>query len=142
MTNAVLVRLDRFFANHADIGLLVLRIVIGGHLIWSTQDNVFSWARMLEFRDFLEHFGFPVPLVAAITSVAVQFLGGTALVLGVLTRPAAMLLAINFVVAIIMVDALRPYPAAFPALAIAAACVAILFTGAGRYSTDFRFHRA
>lgn len=132
---------DRHFARHPEIGLLVLRAVIGGHLVWSTQDNVFSWTRMLEFRDFLEHFGFPVPLVAAITSVAVQFLGGLALVVGWYTRPAAFLLAINFVVAIVMVDSLRPYPAAFPALAIVAAAVALVFTGAGKYSLDHRLRK-
>ena len=33
-----------------------IRLAVGFHLIYGTQDNVFSWERMLEFRDFLEAF--------------------------------------------------------------------------------------
>jgi putative oxidoreductase len=119
-----------------DLGLLTLRLVIGGHLIWSTQDNVFSWERMLEFRDFLAQFGFAAPLYCAVVSVAAQFLGGIALVLGAGTRLAGAILAFNFVVAIVMVDALRPYPAAFPALALVAAALCLMLTGAGGFSLD------
>lgn len=135
-------RIETALARQSDVGLLILRVVIGGHLIWSTQDNVFSWSRMLEFRDFLDQFGFPWPLVCALLSVTVQFLGGIALVLGVCTRLASAILAFNFVVAIVMVDSARPYPAAFAALAIVAAALCLLATGAGRHSLDHHWRRA
>lgn len=133
---------ERWCAARADLGLLLLRLGIGGHLIWSTQDNVFSWARMLEFRDFLEKFEFPFPLACAVLSVTAQFVGGIALVVGAFTRFAGLVLAFNFVVAIWMVDSLRPYPAAFAALAIVVASLCLMFTGAGRWSLDRRWRNA
>lgn len=123
-------------ARSSDLGLPTLRLVIGGHLIWSTQDNVFSWTQMLEFRDFLEQFGFPWPLFCAVVSVAAQFLCGIAFVLGAYIRLAGAIMAFNFVIAVVMVDGLRPYPAAFAALSIVAAALCLMFAGAGRWSID------
>ena len=133
---------ERWCAVRPHLGLFLLRLGIGGHLVWSTQDNVFSWARMLEFRDFLEKFEFPLPLFCAVLSVAAQFVGGLALIAGAFTRFAAAVLAFNFVVAIAMVDGTRPYPAAFAALAIVVACLCLVFTGAGRWSLDHRWRHA
>lgn len=142
MPQSLMQRVESALARRPGLGLLVLRAVIGGHLVWSTQDNVLSWGRMLEFRDFLAQFGFVYPLACAIVSVTAQFAGGALLVLGLATRLAAFVLAINFVVAIVMVDGTRPYPAAFAALSIVAACVCLMFTGAGSLSLDARWRRA
>ena len=128
--------IEDWCARRADLGLLVLRIVTGGHLMYMTQDNVFSWARMLEFRDFLAQFGFAYPLFCAVLSVIGQFGGGLLLVLGLFTRFAGLVVAFNFVVAIWMVDSKQPYPAAFAALSLVAAGLCLMFTGAGRYSLD------
>ena len=129
-------RIERYCARQADLGLLILRLVTGGHLMIMTQDNVFSWARMLEFRDFLQQFGFAYPLFCAVLSVIGQFGGGLLLVLGLFTRFAGLVVAFNFVVAIWMVDSKAPYPAAFPAMALVAAGLCLMFTGAGRHSLD------
>ena len=129
-------RIERWCARQADFGLLVLRLVTGGHLVYMTQDNVLSWARMLEFRDFLAQFGFAYPLFCAVLSVIGQFGGGLLLVLGLFTRFAGLVVAFNFVVAIWMVDSKAPYPAAYPALALVAAGLCLMFTGAGRFSLD------
>lgn len=133
---------ERALSGQADPGLLILRVVTGGHLVYMTQDNVFSWARMLEFRDFLAQFGFPFPLFCAVLSVTGQFGGGLALVLGAFTRFAGLVIAFNFVVAIAMVDGKAPYPAAFPALSLVAAGLCLVFTGAGRFSLDRAWRRA
>lgn len=132
---------EAWCAARADLGLLLLRLVFGGHLIYMTQDNVFSWARMLEFRDFLAAHGFAWPLACALLSVAVQFFGGLALVLGLYTRLAGLMVAANFVVAIWMVDSKQPYPWAFAALALVAAGLCLTFTGAGRRSLDRAWRR-
>lgn len=132
----VLARFERGLSRHPNAGLLLLRLVIGGHPALMTWDNVTSWARMLEFRDFLAHHGFAFPLACAVVSVAAQFAGGLMLALGLHARWAALVLAINFVVAIVMVDAKAPYPAAFPALALVAGALCLAFTGPGRLSLD------
>ena len=71
-----------------------------------TQDNVFSWGRMLEFRDFMAQFGFPFPLFCAVLSVIGQFGGGLALVLRACSRVFAGIgdRGFNFIIAIWMVD--------------------------------------
>lgn len=133
---------ESWCARRADLGLLVLRLVAGGHIMYMTQDNVFSWGRMLEFRDFLAQFGFPFPLLCAVLSVIGQFGGGLLLVLGLFTRFAGLVVAFNFVVAIWMVDSKQPYPAAFAALSLVAAGLCLMFTGAGRHSLDRAWRRA
>jgi putative oxidoreductase len=146
MVTAMIARLhaavERGLARHGDVGLLALRLVAGGHLVYMTQDNVFSWTRMLEFRDFLAQFGFPFPLFCAVLSVIGQFGGGLALVLGLFTRFAGLVVAFNFLVAIVMVDSKQPYPAAFAALSLVAAGVCLMFTGAGRHSLDRAWRKA
>ena len=132
---------ERACARRGDFGLLVLRVVAGGHLVYMTQDNVFSWARMEEFARFLAQFGFPWPLWCAVLSVAGQFGGGLALVFGLYTRFAGLVVAFNFVVAIWMVDSKQPYPAAFAALSLVAAGLCLMFTGAGRWSLDRMWRR-
>ena len=135
-------RVEAWCARRAGLGLLVLRLVAGGHLMAMTQDNVFSWGRMLEFRDFLAQFGFPYPLFCAVLSVAGQFGGGLLLVLGLFTRLAGLVVAFNFVIAIWMVDSKAPYPAAFAALSLVAIGLCLVFTGAGRQSLDHAWRKA
>ncbi len=132
---------ERWSARHANLGLLVVRLVAGGHLVWMTQDNVRSWPRMLEFRDFLAQHGFAFPLACAVVSVAAQFVGGGLLALGLYTRVAALVVAVNFAVAIWMVESRQPYPAAFPALSLLAAALCLMFTGPGRWSLDRLWRR-
>ena len=134
--------IEGWCARRSDLGLLILRVVVGGHLMYMTQDNVFSWGRMLEFRDFMAQFGFPFPLFCAVLSVIGQFGGGLALLLGLFTRFAGLVIAFNFVVAIWMVDSKQPYPGAFAALALVAAGLCLMFTGAGRYSIDHAWRKA
>ena len=132
---------ERWSARHANLGLLVMRLVAGGHLVWMTQDNVRSWPRMLEFRDFLAQHGFAFPLACAVVSVAAQFVGGGLLALGLYTRVAALVVAVNFAVAIWRVESRQPYPAAFPALSLLAAALCLMFTGPGRWSLDRLWRR-
>lgn len=132
---------ERWSARHANLGLLVVRLVAGGHLVWMTQDNVRSWPQMLEFRDFLAQHGFAFPLACAVVSVAAQFVGGGLLALGLYTRVAALVVAVNFAVAIWMVESRQPYPAAFPALSLLAAALCLMFTGPGRWSLDRLWRR-
>ncbi|WP_435623078.1 DoxX family protein [Flagellimonas sp.] len=86
--------------KYADI---FIRFPVGFHLIYGTQDNIFSWTRMLEFRDFLKDLDVPFALWAAHLSVYAQFLAGIAFILGYKTKWAAVLMIINFVIAIYLV---------------------------------------
>ena len=50
MANALLVKLHQFFESKKEYGAIFLRVTIGWRLVYGTQDNVFSWERMIEFK--------------------------------------------------------------------------------------------
>ena len=76
----------------------------------------------------------------ALLAGAAEFFGGLALVLGLVVRPAAAVLAFTMVVAIFSVHWSKGFFAAAGgyefALALFTASLSLLFSGAGRYSVD------
>lgn len=125
-----------FFKRRREYGAVFIRLIVGFHLVYGTQDNLFDYARMLEFRDFLEQNGFPFPLFNAHLSAYAQFIAGVLFILGLFVRPAAVVMIINFIVALVMVHIGQPYPANFPALMMLFASLFLLFNGAGALSLD------
>ncbi|MDV3307500.1 MAG: DoxX family protein [Cyclobacteriaceae bacterium] len=117
-----------------DVAMLFLRIPVGFHLIYGVVDNVVSWERMLEFRDFLQAHHFPLPLACAVVSVYAQLLCGLMYILGIRIRVAAAIMIINFTIALIGVHIGDAYPPAFPALIILSSSVVFLLLGGGRWS--------
>ena len=65
-----------FLNRYGDLSLLLLRILTGAFLIYGTQDNILSDARMQEFVQFLAKRGFVWPELMAPLSVYAQFIGG------------------------------------------------------------------
>ena len=121
-----------------ELGLLLLRLFIGGRLFYGVIDNVLSWEKMLEFAHFLEQHHFPIPTLSAVTSVYLQFIGALLILVGYQTKIAAFFLSLNFVVALLAVhlpigDSVEGMT---PALAMLFGCLTLLFTGPGRLSID------
>lgn len=121
-----------------DAGILLLRLFTGIRLIYGVLDNVLSWHRMLEFRDFLQAFHFPLPLVSAIVSVYAQLFAGISYIFGWKIRYAAILMIINFAVAELMVHLNQTFEQMTPALAMLFISILFLFQGADKYSFDNR----
>jgi len=119
-----------------DIAPLLLRLFVSFVLVYGTQDNVFSHARMLEFRDFLAANGFAHPLASAYLSAYAQFFTGVFLGLGLLTRYASLVVVINFVVALLMVHLRLSFNANIAPLAMLVGGLFFLLHGAPRYSLD------
>jgi putative oxidoreductase len=126
------------WARRGDASLAAARLVIGGFLIWGVWDNIVSPARMDEFTGFLALHGFPYPRIAAPLSVWAQFACGAAFVLGLATRWAGLVCAVNFAVAIAMVDAKLGIRGAFPSACLMLFGLIFATMGAGRYSVDSR----
>lgn len=119
-----------------DLAALVLRQFVAFVLVYGTQDNVFHRERMLEFRDFLAQHGFPYPLASAYLSVYAQFTTGILLALGLLTRPAALVVVVNFLVALFMVHRHLPFSANIAPLAMLVGGIYFVLAGAPRWSLD------
>jgi putative oxidoreductase len=135
-------KIDHYFSLRKDYGIIFLRLVIGWRLIDGTQDNVFSWARMLEFRDFLEQHGVAYPIVAAVVSVYAQFICGILYIIGAFIRPAAVLMVINFIAALLIAHVGQSFLQTFDAWMMLSGALFFLFSGAGKISIDeWRFSR-
>lgn len=125
-----------FFERRRELGPLVIRLFAGGTIVWMCQDNVFSWHRMLEFRDFLAARDVIYPLFAACLSVYVQFACGILFVLGLFTRHAAVAMVVNFIAALMIAHVGLPFQANIPPLAMLASSLFLLFHGPGALSLD------
>lgn len=134
-------KLNQFFESKKEYGVIFLRIIIGWRLIDGTQDNVFSWTRMLEFRDFLDQHHVAYPLLAANVSVYAQFICGILYILGLFVRPAAIIMIINFIIALMIVHIGTTFQESFAALMMLFGSAFFLFHGAGKLSLDERRER-
>jgi putative oxidoreductase len=119
-----------------EVAPLLLRLFVAFVLIYGTYDNVFSQARMLEFRDFLAANRFPQPLASAYLSAYAQFLTGLLLVVGLFVRPAAAIVVANFIVALVMVHRATPFNVNIAPLAMLVGGLFFVLYGAPRFSMD------
>lgn len=139
MTNSTLPsKVERWFDEYRELGPFLLRLFFAFVLIYGVQDNVFSLERMYEFRDFLDQNGFPRPLASAYLSVYSQFICGILILAGFATRMAAAVMAVNFIIALLMVHIGLPFNANIAPMAMLAAALFFVFYGAPRYSLDSR----
>ena len=122
--------------RHREFAPLLLRLFVAAVLIYGTQDNVFHREAMLEFRDFLARNAFPFPLASAYLSAYAQFITGLFLLAGLFTRAAAGIVAINFIVALVMVHLRLPFNANIAPMAMLAGGLFFVIYGAPRYSLD------
>ena len=125
--------------NSQPWGLTVLRVVVGAVFLIHGCQKLF----VLGFHGvagFLGTLGVPAPGVAAVVVTLVEFVGGALLVLGLFTRWAAWLLAIDMVVAILLAHLKHgffnqqqgfEYP-----LTLLAATIALALAGPGAASVD------
>ncbi|QEC44144.1 DoxX family protein [Pseudobacter ginsenosidimutans] len=126
--------MPRFFQwldRNSDTGIFLLRLFVGFRLLEGVFDNILSWQRMQEFSDFLDKFSFPFPLFCAVLSVYAQAVAGLMIILGWQIRYAAMLMIINFAVALIMVHWGQSLEEMTVPLLLLFVFVLFLFQGAG-----------
>lgn len=127
------------FQRGADLAFLLLRVLVGGFLIHGVWDNVTSPRRMAEFAAFLADHHSPFPALAAPVSVYAQLICGGLFVAGLLTRWAGLVMAFNFVVAVLLVHLHQDLREQFPALVLVAVSLVFATHGAGRYAVDALF---
>jgi putative oxidoreductase len=119
-------------------GVLPLRLVIGLVFVMHGAQKLFG-VGLAGTAGFLGSLGIPLPTVAAAVLIAVELLGGLALILGAGTRYVAAALAVEMLVAILTVH-LRagffvPDGMEF-VLTLLAGCLTLVSLGAGPWSVD------
>ena len=125
-------------APRIDLGLLVLRVVLGTVFLAHGAQKLFVFGFDGVTGAFTQ-MGAPLPGVTGPLVALVEFFGGLALIVGLLSRLAGVGLAATMLGAILLVH----LPAGFFApkgvefvLTLMAGALAIAATGAGRYSLD------
>jgi putative oxidoreductase len=121
-----------------DTALLVVRVIIGTIFIAHGGQKLFTYGMDGVAAGFTQ-MGIPFASLMAPFISLLEFAGGIALVVGVLTRLAALGLALNMVGAIAFAHAKSGFflPAGFEfALALFGAAVLLAVTGSGSFSVD------
>lgn len=121
--------------SQADLGLLLLRLATGVIFVMHGYQKFFL-NTVAGTAQFFAGIGVPLPGVAAPLIAGIELIGGLLLILGLFPRVVGALLAVNMLVAILLVHIsggfFNPNGVEFPLLLLAASATLAL-TGAGRY---------
>jgi putative oxidoreductase len=125
----------------ADLGPLAVRVIVGTIMAAHGLQKV--QAGPANFGAFLGQMGVPLPTLMGYVVTLVEVVGGVLLIVGLLSRLAALVLTIDLVVAILLVKVnvgfLSPPQGGAGAelvLALIAGFLVILLAGPGRLSVD------
>lgn len=124
-------------------GALILRIPVGIIFAAHGAQKLFGWFGGYGLEgtgQFFGSIGLNPGYLMALLAGAAEFFGGLALIVGVLVRPAAAALAFAMLIAIFSVHVSKGFfldKGGYEyALALFAASLSLLFSGAGRFSVD------
>lgn len=115
--------------------LLVLRLALGLILVLHGYNKLFGDIGMTAFSGMVGSMGLPAPTFLAWCAALTEFFGGIALILGLATPVFGVLSAVVMLVAFIGVKN-SVLPAGDVDLALFAMAIALVMTGAGKYSLD------
>ncbi len=127
-----------------SLGLLLVRVVAGGMMLVGH-----GWSKLADFSDLAQRFPEPLGLGSSGFSLGLAVFAevfcAAAVAVGFVTRFAAVPLVVTMAVAAFVIHADDPWAKKELALAYAATFLALIFTGAGKFSVDatsrFRWSR-
>ncbi|MFY9676078.1 MAG: DoxX family protein [Terriglobales bacterium] len=139
--------MKRLLGTSNDVSLTVLRLVLGVVFFAHGAQKLLGWFGGYGFHGtmgFFEHLGMPAPVAFLI--ICTEFFGGLGLIVGLLTRIAALGIGVEMIGAIFMVHLPNGFfmnwygtqkgeGFEYHLLAIAIAA-ALLLRGAGKFSVD------
>ena len=125
-------------SNLRSCGITILRVVVGIVFLVHGRQKLFTFG-FHGVAGMFAHMGIPLAAVSAVVVTLVEFFGGLALIVGLGTRIAAALLAIDMAGAILFVHGkngfFAPMGYEFP-LTLLASCLCLALAGAGSLSVD------
>jgi len=127
-------RTDRIPDPLASLGLLILRLGAGGLLLFGH-----GWGKVLRYGEIAGRFADPIglgPQVGFALVVFAEVVCSALVMLGLFTRLATIPLLIFFAVAAFIQHVADPWPKRELPLLFAVPFLALLLTGAGRWSID------
>ena len=123
-------------SNLSPYGALVLRLALGACMVYHGYGKVVPDHAMDHFAHYIVSLGLPYWLgyVSALT----EFVGGILVLFGLLTRPAAALISVNMLVALVKVDVHQGLDSCQLSGLLLATAVALVCIGGGAYALDRR----
>jgi putative oxidoreductase len=118
----------------ADAGLAVLRVVAG--LLLVALHGLGKVPPQEGFVGWIGSMGFPAPLAIAWLAAFNEVIGATLLAIGLLTRPAALLLVVHFMVVVLVAHAGDAMGDRELGILFGTIALLYLLAGPGRYSLD------
>ena len=128
-------RLDSNDARWRDLGLLVLRVVVG--IVFIVHGYMKVKMGIAGTTGFMTRIGVPLPSIAAPFSIIAEMGGGLALILGILTLPVGLALTLDMIGAITFAKhwAQLVGPKGYELeLVLLAASLALALVGPGQFS--------
>lgn len=136
-------KISQLLSSTAGFSTLALRIPIGIIFMAHGSQKLFSWFGGYGLEgtgQFFESIGLAPGVAMAFLAGSAEFFGGLFILLGLLTRPAALALAFTMVIAIVSVhlpNGLFMADGGYEfGLALLAACVSLMLSGSGKLSLD------
>jgi putative oxidoreductase len=129
---------------NAGLEAIILRAPIGLILAAHGSQKLFAWFGGYGLEgtgQWMASVGLTPGFLMALLAGSAEFFGGFALILGLLTRPAAAVTALTMLVALLSVHLGKGFfldtHGIEYALALLSATTALIFIGGGRYSLDY-----
>jgi putative oxidoreductase len=123
--------------------IALIRVLVGVVFLLHGGQKLFVFG-IQNVAGMMSQMGIPLPAISALVVTWVEFLGGAALLLGFGTRPAAALLLIDMLVAILKVHLKSGFflPAGYEfALTLLILNASLLLSGGGAFALDNRIFR-
>jgi len=130
--------------NYRDAGIFLLRLGIGGMFIYHGSPKMFGgvelWGKLGTSMNFLG-ISF-APIFFGFMSAVTEFGGGILLILGLLTRPASLLLTFNMLVAVALKFGTGAgMGGASQPLELGIVFLSLFLIGPGKYSIDDKLNK-
>ena len=122
-------------ARQLNLGLAVLRVAVATIFIRHGAQKLFVFG-FAGVTGAFTHMGIPLPGFTGPFIGLLEFFGGIALLLGLLTRPIALLFVFDMLFAILLVKLKGGFSAYELEFLLLGSSLALAFTGAGRFSVD------
>ncbi len=117
-----------------DGAILLLRVWLGAMMMYHGFPKVFT--NSAGFVEYLTKFGYPIPSVMAALAAGAEFFGGLLILIGFLTRPAAMLVLITMLVAGFVAHGADGFTKQELPLTYAMLAIALFLSGSGAFSLE------
>ncbi|MCD9495520.1 DoxX family protein [Photobacterium carnosum] len=136
-------KIEQLLTSNAGFSTLALRIPVGIIFMAHGSQKLFAWFGgygLAGTGQFFESIGLAPGVAMAFLAGSAEFFGGLFIILGLLTRPSALVLGFTMLIAIISVhlpNGLFMSNGGYEfGLALLAACVSLMLSGGGKVAVD------